>query len=103
MADDADRASDYVDLTLAHCLSRAPKFDKPSLTECLECGKDIPARRQAVGGVTLCVDCKPYLRKGAVMLTNNEQLLVITGMAILLGMLVVAVIWLLSIELNKGE
>tara|TARA_R100001369_G_scaffold92212_5_gene136202 strand:+ start:8315 stop:8428 length:114 start_codon:yes stop_codon:yes gene_type:complete len=37
------------------------------------------------------------------MLTNNEQLLVITGAAILLGMLVVAVVWLLSIELNKGE
>ena len=37
------------------------------------------------------------------MLTNNEQLLVITGTAILLGMLVAAVIWLLSIELNKGE
>tara|TARA_R110002051_G_scaffold293_6_gene1270 strand:+ start:8498 stop:8611 length:114 start_codon:yes stop_codon:yes gene_type:complete len=37
------------------------------------------------------------------MLTNNEQLLVITGMAILLGMLVVAVVWLLSIELNKRE
>lgn len=37
------------------------------------------------------------------MLTNNEQLLVITGMAILLGMLVVAVVWLLAIELNKGE
>jgi len=37
------------------------------------------------------------------MLTNNEQLLVITGTAILLGMLVVAVVWLLSIELNKGE
>jgi len=37
------------------------------------------------------------------MLTNNEQLLVITGTAILLGMLVVAVIWLISIELNKGE
>ncbi len=37
------------------------------------------------------------------MLTNNEQLLVITGMAILLGMLVVAMIWLLSIEMNKGE
>lgn len=35
------------------------------------------------------------------MLTNNEQLLVITGTAILLGMLVVAVIWLVSIELNK--
>ena len=37
------------------------------------------------------------------MLTDNEQLLVITGTAILLGMLVVAVIWLVSIELNKGE
>jgi len=37
------------------------------------------------------------------MLTNNEQLLVITGTAILLGMLVVAVVWLLSIEMNKGE
>ncbi len=37
------------------------------------------------------------------MLTNNEQILVITGTAILLGMLVVAVIWLVSIELNKGE
>ena len=48
MADDADRANDYVDLTLAHCLSRAPKFDKQSLTECLECGEDIPARRQSV-------------------------------------------------------
>ncbi|WP_333954174.1 hypothetical protein [Psychrobacter sp. S4(2024)] len=35
------------------------------------------------------------------MLTNNEQLLVIAGTAILLGMLVVAVVWLLSIELNK--
>ncbi len=37
------------------------------------------------------------------MLTNNEQILVITGTAILLGMLVVAVVWMLSIELNKGE
>ena len=37
------------------------------------------------------------------MLTNNEQLLVNTGMAILLGILAVAVIWLLSIEMNKGE
>lgn len=37
------------------------------------------------------------------MLNDNEQLLVITGTAILLGMLVVAVIWLVSIELNKGS
>ncbi|GEM_PF-1083009 len=58
MADDADRANDYLDLTMSHCLSRAPKFDKPSLTECLECGEDIPARRQAVGGgIPLCPFC----------------------------------------------
>ncbi len=63
MADDADRANDYVDLTLAHCLSRAPKFDKPSLTECMECGKDIPAKRQAVGGRTRCVDCQSVFEK----------------------------------------
>ncbi len=37
------------------------------------------------------------------MLTNNEQLLVITGAAALLGMLIVAVVWLVSIELNKGN
>jgi hypothetical protein len=37
------------------------------------------------------------------MLTNSEQLLVITGASILLGMLIVAVIWLVSIELSKGE
>ena len=37
------------------------------------------------------------------MLTNNEQLLLITGTAVLLGMLVVAVVWLLSIEMNKRE
>ncbi len=37
------------------------------------------------------------------MLTDNEQLLVITGTAILLGMLIVTVIWLVSIELNKGS
>jgi len=37
------------------------------------------------------------------MLSNNEQLLVITGTAILLGMLIVAVIWLVSVELNKGS
>ena len=58
MADDADRANDYLDLTMAHCLSRAPKFDRPSLTECMECGEDIPARRQAMGGVKRCFDCQ---------------------------------------------
>ena len=63
MADDADRANDYVDLTMANYLSRAPKFDQPSVAECLECGEDIPARRQSVGGVKRCVDCQSVFER----------------------------------------
>ena len=63
MSDDADRANDYLDLTMAHCLSRAPKFDRPSLTECTKCGEDIPTKRQAMGRVTLCVDCQSVFEK----------------------------------------
>lgn len=37
------------------------------------------------------------------MLTSFEQILVIACTAILLGMLTVAVIWLVSIEIKKGE
>ncbi len=37
------------------------------------------------------------------MLTNNEQLIVITGIAILIGMLMVTIIWLLSIEIKREE
>ncbi|WP_424509838.1 TraR/DksA C4-type zinc finger protein [Psychrobacter sp.] len=65
MADDADRAGEEFVLTMANYLSHAPKFDEPSLAECIECGEDIPARRQAVGGVKRCVDCQSVLeRKG---------------------------------------
>lgn len=64
MADDADRANDNIDLTISHCLSRAPKFDGPSLAECMECGEDIPARRQSVGGVKRCVGAEACLREG---------------------------------------
>lgn len=30
----------------------------PSLTECEECGNDIPVERQRYGSITLCVECK---------------------------------------------
>ena len=33
-------------------------FSRPSLTECEECGNDIPVERQRYGSVTLCVECK---------------------------------------------
>lgn len=38
----------------------------PGLTHCAECGEKIPrARRQAVPGVQLCVDCQEYAEKVA--------------------------------------
>lgn len=67
------------------------------------CMMDFGTSRALVFIVEVVMHVLAKLKRSRVMLTNNEQLLVITGTAILLGMLVVAVIWLLSIELNKGE
>ena len=52
---------DQIDATIEDAVQRArsqlPKGD--SLSECEECGADIPApRRRAVPGVRLCVDCQ---------------------------------------------
>ncbi|WP_151839277.1 TraR/DksA C4-type zinc finger protein [Acinetobacter junii] len=33
-------------------------YSIPSLTECEECGNDIPVERQRYGSITLCVECK---------------------------------------------
>lgn len=33
-------------------------YSRPSLTECEECGNDIPVERQRYGSITLCVECK---------------------------------------------
>lgn len=33
-------------------------YSAPSLSECFECGNDIPLERQKLGGVTLCIECK---------------------------------------------
>ena len=45
MADDAELASDYSDFMKDAHLSLLPKFNKPSLKECQECGEDIPPKR----------------------------------------------------------
>ena len=34
------------------------EYSTPSLAECEECGNDIPPERQALGAVTLCIECK---------------------------------------------
>lgn len=33
-------------------------YSVPSLSECEECGNDIPPERQKLGAVTLCIECK---------------------------------------------
>lgn len=33
-------------------------YSTPSLTECEQCGNDIPPERQKLGAVTLCIECK---------------------------------------------
>lgn len=33
-------------------------YSTPSLSGCEECGNDIPPERQALGAVTLCIECK---------------------------------------------
>lgn len=38
-------------------------YSKPSLSECIECGNDIPPQRQKLGAVTLCIDCATYAEK----------------------------------------
>ncbi|MEG0196577.1 TraR/DksA C4-type zinc finger protein [Acinetobacter sp.] len=33
-------------------------FNIPSLSECEECGNEIPIERQRYGAITLCIECK---------------------------------------------
>ena len=33
-------------------------YSRPSLTECEECGNNIPVERQRYGSITLSVECK---------------------------------------------
>lgn len=40
-------------------------YSIPSLTECEECGNDIPPERQKLGAVTLCIECKSLKEKYA--------------------------------------
>ena len=58
MADDIDRAQVRIDSEMRARLRVLPTFDVVSLTECSDCGEDIPKMRQALGGVKRCVDCQ---------------------------------------------
>jgi phage/conjugal plasmid C-4 type zinc finger TraR family protein len=39
-------------------LQNAKRSQQASLSECEDCGVSIPAARQALGGVTRCIDCQ---------------------------------------------
>ena len=63
MADEADRANDIAELSLANILNNHPKFITLSLSECKECGEDIPVKRQKLGSVSRCFDCQNSFEK----------------------------------------
>lgn len=67
MSDAIDRASEVESIFLEDALARfrQPKTARESELHCLECGERIPeARRLAIRGCTLCVDCQEDLEKG---------------------------------------
>ena len=60
--DIADQASDreMADREFALAARRAARPAGHSTSHCLDCGEPIPeGRREAVPGVTLCVECQP--------------------------------------------
>ena len=60
MTDIIDTANDIAQQTIERAIANAPKFDRPSRLECVECGETIPEQRRQIGGVTLCIDCQTY-------------------------------------------
>lgn len=61
MADEIDAANELAEMYLADALSRRVEYKGESLSECDECGAEIPeARRKAVQGCKHCVDCAAY-------------------------------------------
>lgn len=63
MTDIIDQANDIAQFSIERAIANAPKFNRPSLTECQDCGEPIPAERRKLGGVTLCIDCQKYFDK----------------------------------------
>ena len=55
MSDPIDRAQEN---QLNQVNNKPRDYSAPSLTECSECGNDIPPERQKLGAVTLCIECK---------------------------------------------
>lgn len=53
-----DEASKVEEMQRAQALATIKRYEGVSLTECVECGDDIPAdRQQAIPGCTQCTEC----------------------------------------------
>lgn len=67
MADCFDRAQVLEERERALAIARQRSLPRPtgaSRSDCLDCGDDIPARRQASPGITRCVPCQTTFEKG---------------------------------------
>lgn len=65
MADIGDIAQQFAEEDLERALAARKRLSAFSSPECYECGDDIPAERQAVGGITTCVDCQSIIEAKA--------------------------------------
>lgn len=67
VADEADMAFILEQTQLArqlHAIQSSVNTSATSLSECVECGADIPeARQKAIRGCQLCVDCQSHLER----------------------------------------
>lgn len=66
MSDALDQAAQYEEQDRARALAahRARQATGDSATHCDDCGEPIPAaRRQAVAGCRLCIDCAEYAER----------------------------------------
>lgn len=66
MADELDVTADRMEAELQAILAhrKAQQATQESLSECEECGADIPiARQQAIKGCRLCIDCQSKIER----------------------------------------
>lgn len=66
MADDADRAQDYLDRAMRqyHTRPLTPAAQFRITTDCIDCGDDIPlARLKIFPYATRCAECQGYFER----------------------------------------
>ena len=73
MTDIIDQANDVAQQAIERAIANAPKFNRPSLTECKDCGEPIPPERQNLGGVIYCIDCQNYMERQKRIFSNGKR------------------------------